>query len=289
MSAAATSASPVHRRALRLPRFLRTARGKVGAMLLLFVLAVALLGPLVAPYSLAQPIGLPGQGPGSGAPLGTDFLGRDVLSRLLHGGFSVIWVAVVAAAATYVVGVGIGLVAALSRSWVDPLLMRAVDLFMVFPHLLLILVLVSGAGTSTGVLLIGIVLVLAPGAARIVRSATLEVSTLSYVEAAMARGERRSAIMRREVLPNIMPSIVADAGLRVMWAIFLVASLSFLGLGQAPPAANWGLTIAENRVVLETNVWAVAAPAVMLAFLSISVNLIGDAYVHTREWSGARR
>jgi ABC-type dipeptide/oligopeptide/nickel transport system permease subunit len=288
MSAAATPIRAVRRPTLRSPRFLRTVRGKIGSAMLLFVLAVALLGPLVAPHPLAQPIGIPGAPPGNGAPLGTDFLGRDVLSRLLHGGLPVIWVAVVATLATYLVGVSIGMLAALSRSWLDPVLMRLVDLFIVFPPLLLLLVLIAGAGTSIGIVLIGIVLVLAPGVARIVRSATLEVSTLSYVEAAIIRGERTPAIMRREVLPNIMPSIIADAGVRFIYAIFIVASLNFLGLGEAPPAANWGLMIAENRVILNTNIWAVATPALMLALLSVSVNLIGDAYVHTLEWSGER-
>src|SRR5262249_23501572 len=113
--------------------------------------------------------------------------------------------------------------------------------------------------------------------------------TLSFVEAAIARGERRSAVMRREILPNIMPSVVADAGVRFLYAIFIVASLNFLGLGDRPPAANWGLMISENRVILRTNIWAVAAPAIMIALLSIGVNLVGDAYVHTLEWSRERR
>lgn len=289
MSATSTALSAARRRGLRTPRLIRTLRGKLGAVMLLFVLAVALLGPLFAPHALSQPIGAPGQPPGPGAPLGTDFLGRDVLSRLLYGGWPVISIAFAATVATYLVGVSIGMIAAVSRSWVDPLLMRTVDLFIVFPPLLLLLVLVSGAGTGTAIVLIGIVVVLAPGVARIVRSATLEVSALGYVEAAIARGERRPAIMRREVLPNIMPPIVADAGVRFMYAIFIVASLNFLGLGEAPPAANWGLMVSENRVILSTNIWGVAAPAIILALLSISVNLIGDAYVHTLEWSLERQ
>ncbi len=288
MSATAQPAAPARgRRArVRVPRFLRTVRGTLGLTMLLFVVAVAVLGPLVAPHALDQPIGVPGSPPGPGAPLGTDFLGRDVLSRLLHGGFPVLWLAVVSVIGTYAVGLSVGMLAGLSRSWVDPLLMRAVDVLIVFPPLLLLLVLIAGAGSGTLVLLIGIVTVLFPGVARLVRTATLEVSTTSYIEAAVARGERLPAIMRREILPNIMPVVIADAGVRFLGAIFLVASLNFLGVGAQPPAANWGLMIAENRQVITTNVWAVAAPALMLALLTISVNLIGDAYAHTLDRSG---
>jgi peptide/nickel transport system permease protein len=273
----------------RVPRFLRTARGTVGLVMLVFVVAVALLGPWVAPYDLDQPIGIPGSQPGDGAPLGTDFLGRDVLSRLLHGGYSVLLLSVIAVVLTYIVGMTTGMIAGVSRTWIDPLLMRTADLFIVFPPLLLLLVLISGAGTSTLVLVIGIVLVMFPGVTRLVRTATLEVSTTSYIEAAIARGESRRAIMRREILPNIAPALIADCGVRFLGAIFLVASLNFLGLGSQPPSANWGLMIAENRQIITLNIWAVLAPALMLSLLTVSVNMIGDAYVHTRDRSGARQ
>lgn len=260
-------------------RFLRSPRGIVGMVLLLFVLAVALAGPFVAPHSLATPVGVPGSGPGSGIPLGTDFLGRDVLSRLLDGGRSVLAISCVATALIYLIGVGIGMTAGLSRSVVDPILMRLVDVFLVFPSLMLLLLLITGAGTSVTVLVIGIVLVLFPGVARIVRTATLEISTTSYIEAAIARGERVFAIMRREVLVNIMPAIIADLGVRFSGVIILAASVNFLGLGEKPPAANWGLMIAENLPIASQNIWSVLAPAILLALLTISVNLIGDAYV----------
>ncbi len=287
MSARAESALGPRRVVLRRPRFLRTVRGIVGAAMLLFVAAVALLGPLLAPHPLDQPIGVPGSPPSTSAPLGTDFLGRDVLSRVLHGGFPVLWLAVASVAATYAVGMSVGMLAGLSRSWVDPVLMRGVDVLIVFPPLLLLLVLIAGAGSGTAILVVGIALVLFPGVARLVRTATLEVSTTSYIEAAIARGERTTAIMRREILPNILPAVIADAGVRFLGAIFLVASLNFLGVGAQPPSANWGLMIAENRQVITTNIWAVLAPALMLALLTISVNLIGDAYAHTLDRSGA--
>jgi ABC-type dipeptide/oligopeptide/nickel transport system permease subunit len=166
--------------------------------------------------------------------------------------------------------------------------MRAVDILIIFPPLLLLLVLISGAGQSFWLLVIGIVLVLFPGVARIVRASTLEVSTTGYVEAAIGRGETSRSIMRREVLPNIAPVILADLGVRFSGAIILAASINFLGLGEQPPATNWGLMIAENRQIISTNIWSVLVPASLLALLTISVNLLGDAYSRSIGRSGSR-
>jgi peptide/nickel transport system permease protein len=275
-----TTAAPVARTGrLSWARFLRSPQGIVGLAVLAFVLAVALIGPLVAPHSLSAPVGVPGSPPSPAFPLGTDYLGRDVLSRLLDGGISVLVVSCIATAFIYLIGIGVGMTAGLSRSIVDPILMRTVDVFLVFPPLMLLLLLIAGAGTGTSILILGIVLVLFPGVARIVRTATLEVSTTAYIEAAVTRGERTLPIMRREVLPNITPAIVADLGVRFSAVIILAAGVNFLGLGEKPPAANWGLMIAENLQIVSSNVWSVLAPAIMLALLTISVNLLGDAYV----------
>jgi ABC-type dipeptide/oligopeptide/nickel transport system permease subunit len=255
-------------------------------VILLALCAVAFVGPLISPHPLATPIGIPGTGPNSQAPLGTDFLGRDVLSRLLHGGAPVITLSVLSILLTYVVGVSVGMVAALARPLVGSLLMRTVDLFLVFPPLLLLLVLIAGTGTGTAVVLIGTALVLFPGVARIVYTATLEVSTTSYLEAAIARGEGTLALMQREIFPNILPILLADLGVRFSGAIILVASLNFLGLGAQPPSANWALMISENREIITSNVWAVLAPAIMLGLLTVGANLVGDAYVHALDRSG---
>jgi ABC-type dipeptide/oligopeptide/nickel transport system permease subunit len=277
------------RRAGRLSWILHSKQAMLALLVLGVVLAIALIGPLVAPHSISQPIGLPGEPPTSGAPLGTDNLGRDVLSRVLHGGFAVLWLAVVTVVLTYLIGMAIGMTAGLSGSVLDTLLMRFVDIFLVFPPLLLLLLLLDGSGSGDLVLIIGIVLVMFPGVARLVRTATLEVSRTGYIEAALARGEGRLSIMRREVLPNILQSVLADLGVRFAWAIILAASVNFLGLGAHPPAANWGLMISENRPVIATNPWAVISPAVPLALLTISVNLLSDAYVNNRFSSGGNR
>jgi peptide/nickel transport system permease protein len=276
------------RRRLRVhcPLLLRTPQGMAGLIILVLVAGIALIGPFVAPHPLAQPVGMPGTTPGRGALFGTDYLGRDVLSRVLHGGTSVLELSLITIAFTYLIGVGIGMIAGLTRSVVDPLLMRAVDAVLVFPPLLLLLLLIAGAGNNFWILILGIVIVLFPGVARIVRTATLEVSTTSYIEAATTRGERKLAIMRHEILPNIMPSILADLGVRFSGAIVLAASVNFLGLGSQPPAANWALMVAENRPIFSANIWAVIVPAVLLASLTISVNLLGDAYARSLGRSG---
>jgi ABC-type dipeptide/oligopeptide/nickel transport system permease subunit len=263
----------------RLPRLAQPAEGKVGLALLLLVLLIAFLGPLVAPHDPATPIGLPGETPRAGAPLGTDGLGRDVLSRVLHGGMSVIGLGLAAAAVSYAGGLAVGLTAGYSRRLLDATLMRGMDVLLAFPPLLFALVLVTGAGTGVGVLIIAVGLVQMPGISRIVRAATLEVSVRGYVEAAVARGERVPAILGREILPNISAPVIADFGLRFTYAIIIIASMNFLGLGLVPPAADWGLMVAENRQFISLNLWAVLAPAIMLALLTVAVNLVGDAHV----------
>jgi peptide/nickel transport system permease protein len=269
------------RRRLRRPRFTETFSGKLGLGMLVFVLAVAFLGPLFAPHSIATPIGPPGAPPYAGAPLGTDYLGRDVLSRVLHGGPSVIGMATAATLLAYAVGITIGLIAGYQRSLVDPVLMRGIDVLLAFPALLVLLLLVAGLGSHVWVLIVGVALVQLPPIARVIRTATLEVSTRGYIEAAQARGERTSAILSREILPNVTPVVLADLGIRFGFSIILIASVNYLGLGLAPPASDWGLMIAENQQFVSLNVWSVVAPAIMIAMLTICVNLIADAYVAT--------
>lgn len=270
-------------------RFLRSGTGAVGAALLVAVLLVALVGPFFSPHAPDKPIGVPLEGPTADAPFGTDFLGRDVLSRVLWGGRSVLALAGLATVLAYIGGGVIGLVAGHSRSLLDPLLMRAADVMLSFPALLFLLVLVTGAGTSKAVLVVGVALVQLPLVARIVRTATLEQSVRGFVEAAVARGERTSAVLRREILPNIVAPIMADAGLRFTYSIILVASVNFLGLGLQPPAADWALIISENRNGLTLNPYVILVPAALIAILTIAANLVGDAVARSLGISTARR
>lgn len=265
----------------RLPRFLLIPSGAIGAALLLFVLALAVFGPLFAPHDPNETLGAPGQLPGPEFLLGTDQLGRDVLSRLLYGGLSVIWTATAATVISYLAAATVGMVAGYSRSMADPILMRGVDVLLAFPALLILLLLIGGLGSTVGVLVLGVILVQLPGIARVIRTATLEASTRGYVEAAVARGNRMPTVLVREILPNILPIALADFGIRFGASIILIASVNYLGLGLAPPASDWGLMISENRSFISINIWSVLAPAIMLAALTISVNLVADAYVRS--------
>lgn len=277
-------------RRLRIPAFIARDRGaQIGLFFLLLVLLVAILGPLFTPHPPDEPLGTPAATGVAGSPLGLDELGRDVLSRVLAGGLTTIALGAAATAATYVLGVTLGLIAGYARqSRIDGITMRSVDLFLSMPALLVMLLLITGLGNGESVLVLGAVIVLFPGVTRIVRTAASEVGTRNYVEAAVARGERPAAILRREILPNIMAPIIADLGVRFSWAIILIASVNFLGLGLNPPAADWGLMISENRSIISTNPMAVVAPVVALVLLIIGVNLLGDAYVRRLGKSGAR-
>ncbi|HEX4011633.1 MAG TPA: ABC transporter permease [Solirubrobacteraceae bacterium] len=258
-------------------RFARTRRGQFGLVIVAIVLAIALLGPFVSPHGPSQLTGAPGAPPGGGHLLGTDYLGHDVLSRVLWGGRSVISLALSATALGFALGTTIGLIAGYSRGIVDSLLMRSVDVILAFPPLLFFLIIVTSVGYSEGVLICGVAVVQAPGIARIVYSATREVSVAAYVEAAVARGETTAAILRRELLPNTLPTLIANLGLTLTYSVLLTAAVNFLGLGLQPPAANWALMISENRTILSLNPWAVVVPATLIAALTIGVNLVGDA------------
>ena len=246
-------------------RFARTGYGRAGLAGSLFLLALIAIGPFFAPHDPAGIAGIPLQRPNGPFLFGTDALGRDVLSRLLWGGRSIVGLAVLATGLAYVVGASIGLLAGYTKSLVDPLLMRAMDVLLAVPPLLFLLVLATGAGRSIPVLVLGVATVHVPSIARIVRAATQEVSTRGYVEAAVARGERIPALLAREILPNV------------------------LGLGLQPPAADWALMIAENRGGITLQPWAVAAPALLIAFLTISVNLVADAVARSLGTSTDRK
>lgn len=274
---------------LRLPAFARTTEGAVGATMLLVVLVLCVVGPLLAPHPIDRPVGLPAAPPGGGHLLGTDALGRDGLSRVLHGGFSVIAIALAGTLLAYSVGTTIGLVAGYTRSIADALLMRSVDVMLSIPGLLLLLLLVTGLGPSVGALIGGIAVLHMPAIARVVRTTTSAASRRGFVEAAIARGDPTRTILRREILPNIAPVVIADFGVRFSVSVIIIASMNFLSLGLKPPAADWGLMIAENRDILTLNPWIVLVPAALLALLTIGINLVGDAYVSTLGRSGRDR
>jgi peptide/nickel transport system permease protein len=270
-------------------RFARTGSGRIGLAACFLLLALILIGPVFAPHDPAGIAGLPLQRPDGQFLLGTDSLGRDVLSRVLWGGRSIVGLAALATGLAYIAGIAIGLVAGYSRTLVDPLLMRAMDVILAFPPLLFLLVLATGAGHNAGVLVFGVATVHLPSIARIVRAATQETAVRGYVEASVARGERVHAVLRREILPNILGTVLADAGIRLTGSIIIIASVNFLGLGLQPPAADWALMISENRGGITLQPWAVAAPAFLIAFLTVAVNLVADAVARSLGRSTAQK
>ena len=266
----------------RLPRAFNSWAARIASLMLLFLLAIAFLGSWIAPHSQSALIGPPYEKPSAEFMLGTDYLGEDVFSRVLYGGRYVIVFALIATVFAYLIGGSLGLIAGFSRSIVDPVIMRAADVMLAFPALFLILLLASRFGAGPTVVIVGISLIHIPYIARIVRIATQDVSVRGFVEAAVARGDSTFSILRREILPNIWGPISADAGPRLTISILLVAGLNFLGIGLSPPTADWAVMISENRSGLTLNHWAVTVPALMIALLTVSVNVLADAIARSR-------
>jgi peptide/nickel transport system permease protein len=250
--------------------------GRVASVVVLALLLVAAVGPYVAPYSRSEIVGIPFEPRSADHWLGTDFLGRDVLSRVLYGGRSVVVLSALATIGSYLLGATVGMIAGFRGGRLDGVLMRCVDVLLAFPPILFLLVVAAGAGPSAWVLIASVALIFAPGVARVMRSATLAISHSGYVEAAVARGEPTSRTLRSEILPNLRATVVADAGPRFTFAILLVAAVNYLGLGLRPPAADWALMISENRAGLVLQPLAVLVPAALIAVLTVAVNVVAD-------------
>lgn len=251
--------------------------GKAGLVIVVVVVAIAVIGPLAAPHNPDAVAGLPYAQPSAAHWLGLDFLGRDVLSRVLHGGLTVVFYAGVATAAAYGVGLLVGLFAGYRRTWLEAVLMRFTDVILAFPALVLLLLLATAFGPGITGIVVATAIIQLPPIIRIVRSATLEQSVRGYVEAAVARGEGTLVVLRREILPNIARPLSADVGLRFSWSVLLIASVNFLGLGLQAPASDWGLMVSENRGGIATNPSVMLVPAAMLGALTLGINLLGDA------------
>jgi peptide/nickel transport system permease protein len=215
-------------------------------------------------------------GPSSSHWLGTDELGRDALSRMLAGAATVLTIAPAAVALSMLLGTLIGLGAAYYRGFIDDALMRTVDVLIAVPALLIAVMVLSALGPSVIVLILVIAVLYAPMIGRTVRAAALGERSKDYVAAAQLRGERGPFVMFVEILPNISGPLVVEATLRLGYAVFTCATLSFLGLGLNPPSADWGVTVAAERSYLQVQPLAVLAPALALGSLVLAVNFIAD-------------
>ncbi len=270
---------------LLLERTWRQARTKVGVVLVTLLLATAIIGPFFSPYAPDAPVqkagqfALPFDPPSSLALLGTDSLGRDVLSRFLWGGRSVLALSVLATALGVLLGVAAGLLAAYSSSLVDEVLMRTMDVILAFPQLVFALVLVATVGPKLWLLVLAVGITTMPRAARVTRGAAVEVVQRDFVKAAEGIGVPRGRILFGEILPNITSPLVVEVSLRLTFNIAVIAALSFLGFGLQPPAADWGLMINENRQgLLGAQPWGVVLPVIAIGLLTVGTSLVGDGF-----------
>ena len=252
--------------------------GRVGLFFVVLWLAIAVLGPSIAPHDVGAVVSPDVFGPLSAAyPLGTDYLGRDMLSRVLYAGRFTVGLALVAALAASFTGTTLALVAATAGGWTDEVMSRLMDAFISIPSKMLALVMVAAFGSSVGLLILTAALSYTPGAFRIARSLAVNVKTLEYVQAARARGEGLAYIAAVEILPNMVNPMLADFGLRFVFVVLLLSGMSFLGLGVQPPDADLGSLVRENIGGLFEGAPAVVTPAIAIATLTVSVNLLIDA------------
>jgi peptide/nickel transport system permease protein len=265
--------SPIARRK---PRRRLPLAGVIGCAVFAFWLLMAVAGPWLAPDD-AGGVGDDVFAPISALhPLGTDYLGRDMLSRILHGAPYTIGLALAAVLVASVGGTVLAMCAAAAGGWFDAIVSRIVDTMLSIPHKLLALIIVAGFGTSVPLLILTAGIGYMPGAYRIARALAVNVQAMDYVQAARARGEGMAYITCREMLPNMIRPVLADFGLRFLFIVLLLSGLSFLGLGIQPPHADWGSLVRENIIGLSEGAPAVVMPAIAIATLTIAVNMAID-------------
>ena len=249
----------------------------IGTSIFLIFLLLALLGPIIAPYAENQQIVSDArQPPSSEHVFGTDNLGRDVYSRVVLGARNILLLAGLGTLLAVLSGTVLGLVSGYRGGLLDEGLMRFFDGLLAIPALLFALLLLGILGPSSSSVLMVIVIVYTPIVARVVRSVVLSVKQRGYVEAARLQGERQSVILWREIFPSVLPALAVESALRFSYAIFLVASLGFLGVSVQPPTPDWGLMVKESRNYVDQLPWTMFFPAAAIAILVVGVNLMAD-------------
>lgn len=239
-------------------------------------LFVAAFAQWIAPYGINEATGGVWDGPSARNWLGTDTIGRDILSRLIHGAQITIFVALAASVLSFSLGAFLGFLAAVRGGWIDQLLSRLVDLVMAIPSLIVALVMLSVLPLNLTVLILVIGILDSTRVFRLSRAVAMDITVMDYIEAARLRGERQSWIIFREILPNALSPLVAEFGLRFIFAVLFISTLSFLGLGIQPPLTDWGGMVGENKGGLVYGKAAALVPAGAIALLAISVNLVAD-------------
>ena len=276
-----TTARPDVRRgrAWRLLRgTLRSKLGLLGLVLVAGILLVAFLGPYLAPQQPTAIVGTPYAPPGGGHPFGTDYLGRDVLSRFLAGGRLILALSMLATVVGVGLGTALGLVAGYRRGLVGQLIMRSLDIVLSFPPILLALLFMSVVGPNPWIILLTVASTHVPPVARVVESTALALSARGFVQYAEMIGMPRRRILVRELLANMTAPVMVQLGIRMAYSIGFIGALAYLGFGQQPPAPDWGSMIEENQINLVAAPWPVLTPILALAAVTIGVNLLTDAF-----------
>ena len=237
---------------------------------------VAIFAPYIAPYPMTEVVGDVWEPSSSRFWLGTDSIGRDLLSRMIYGGRTTIFIAVAATVLSFTTGSVLGFTAAVIGGWVDQLLSRLVDLIMSIPTLIFALVVLSVMPVNVVMLILVMGFLDATRVYRLSRAVAVDINVMDFVEAAKLRGEGRGWVIFREILPNALSPLVAEMGMRFIFMVLFVSTLSFLGLGVQPPLADWGGIVKENKDGIIYGIPAALVPAVAIATLSISVNLVAD-------------
>ena len=247
---------------------------------------VALFAPWLAPFGEAEIFPVPFAPWDETHVFGTDQIGRDILSRLIYGARNTMGIALLTTLLSFLIGGALGLIAAIDRDLVDQVLGRAMDVLMAIPSLIFALMLLSIFGSTVTSLIIIIAVLDSTRVFRLTRSVAVGVVVMDYVEVARLRGEGLGWVMRREILPNIMPPLIAEFGLRFCFVFLTIAALSFLGLGIQPPTADWGSMVRENANLIQFAAYDIKAaltpllPATTIALLTIAVNFMVDWFLH---------
>ena len=261
----------------------------IGLVITTLFLLTAALAPWIAPYGLAETVGGVWEPASSSYWLGTDNLGRDLLSRMIYGARTTIFIALMATALSFSLGSVLGLAAAVIGGWFDQLLSRFVDLLMSIPTLIFALVVLSVLPGNLLTLILVMGILDSTRVYRLARAVAVDINVMEYVEAARLRGEGRMWIIFREILPNALTPLIAELGLRFIFQVLFLSALSFLGLGIQPPDADWGGMVKENKDGIIFGIPAALIPAAAISVLAISVNLVADWILNrTTDLKGGR-
>ena len=280
---AAAAAEQKRQRRYIVRALLRSPTFMVGLIIVVFWVFMAAFSTLITQDPFAQDAMASLQSPSPAHWFGTDDLGRDVFARTMAGARTVLIIAPLATILALLWGGIIGLIAGFWRGITDEIIMRLVDVLLALPIIITSILVLSLLGKGTAIIIVTIGALFTPVVSRTVRAAVIGEREREYVMAARLRGERSAFVMTREILPNITQPIIVEGTVRLGYAVFTAATLSFLGFGLAPPSADWGLTIATERVFLQIAPWTVLFPAAALASLVVAVNLITDGL--GRVWS----